>query len=585
MPEAPGPPAFVHAVPGDHKVKVSWGPAVMHGTGFKNYVVQLSHPGSPPTSAGGLHYVDPSTFSLTIDGLNNGSHYFATVWARDLDGIDGVGGNSTVFTPEPYTVPTAPRNVKATAGDKSALISWSKPSSNGGAPITGYLIKTMKGTTNAFVKQVHVDAKTFSHTVVKLTNDADYYFLVYAQNKAGNSPAASSLDVIPGQAPPVVAVRIKGLSPAKQANTRPGQSLSDAPKVVASGENLSQMWGVDARHKLDWLLYTDTTWTTVVGNGGPILTSDVSTSNVTVSSPVAPAGASIDSNGLIGPWRLRATYVPDAATPNTTAYAHSPAFYTTAVGTVIVGTVSPNPVHDGDTVTLTGPGMGNCTEVICDIGGNELVAAATTVDANTITFVLPTFGYQLSASGTLQGRYTLNGHVLVTDPYSVNYDPLGDFDTGGDVYTPPVAADIAGGDMGYPLLVKRWTFYCPGTGESYTVPRNPDDMTSPFPERNITTKHTTAVNGQVLLIEGAPQVANWQFSGTVADARHYEQLRHWVNDINQRVQITDHYGRVIECVLVSFAPKPRRDIRRLWSHTYEIKAIVIKVGIPTEVPA
>ncbi len=127
------------------------------------------------------------------------------------------------------------------------------------------------------------------------------------------------------------------------------------------------------------------------------------------------------------------------------------------------------------------------------------------------------------------------------------------------------------------MAVKRWRFRA--EGEDYTVPVNPNAMAPLFPTRAITARTTTA--GAVLLFEGARQPAAWSFQGDILNAEHYEALRHWVYDIKQRVIITDHYGRDIQCVLTDFKPEPKRAVNRLWRHTYAVSATVLSVSAPT----
>ncbi len=118
---------------------------------------------------------------------------------------------------------------------------------------------------------------------------------------------------------------------------------------------------------------------------------------------------------------------------------------------------------------------------------------------------------------------------------------------------------------------------------------NPNAMSSPFGKRNISTRVTTAVDGQVLFFEGGKNAADWTFSGDILTKAHYEALRHWVYErIGRRVTVTDHFGRAISCVLVEFKPTPKRAVGKYWRHTYEINALVTNVGPPTvpdEVPA
>jgi len=133
--------------------------------------------------------------------------------------------------------------------------------------------------------------------------------------------------------------------------------------------------------------------------------------------------------------------------------------------------------------------------------------------------------------------------------------------------------------------VQKWRFFDPydtdPTTNTYTVPVNPNKMTSPFPTRNVSTKATTAVDGQTLFIEGQASPASWSFAGDIFDSAHYEALRSWVYDRRRRIQIYDHFGRQINCVLESFTPTPKRSTAKYWRHEYEIKATVTSVGAPT----
>lgn len=132
---------------------------------------------------------------------------------------------------------------------------------------------------------------------------------------------------------------------------------------------------------------------------------------------------------------------------------------------------------------------------------------------------------------------------------------------------------------------KRWILS--DANGSYTFPNNPNAMTSPFGARNISTKVSTAVDGQVLLFEGNRSPVEWTFSGDILDHELYESLRSWVYDrIGRRVTITDHYGRAIIAVLTKFDPTPKRAVGKYWRHTYTVTAVVVRVGAPTvgEVP-
>lgn len=137
-------------------------------------------------------------------------------------------------------------------------------------------------------------------------------------------------------------------------------------------------------------------------------------------------------------------------------------------------------------------------------------------------------------------------------------------------------------------VFKRWTLTDPYTGDVYTFPNNPNKMTSPFPEKALTSLTTTAVGGQALVWEGATPPTSWSFGGSILDAAHYEALRSWVYEHQGRLLVTDHFGRGIVCVLRSFKPEPKRAVGRYWRHEYTIEALIFgQPGAPTvgEVPA
>lgn len=75
--------------------------------------------------------------------------------------------------------PDVPKEVKATAGNASASISFSAPASNGGTPITRYTVVSNTGITATGTKS--------PITVSGLTNGSSYTFKVMATNSQGDS--------------------------------------------------------------------------------------------------------------------------------------------------------------------------------------------------------------------------------------------------------------------------------------------------------------------------------------------------------------------------------------------------------------
>ncbi|WP_210649109.1 lamin tail domain-containing protein [Nocardioides sp. SYSU D00065] len=83
------------------------------------------------------------------------------------------------------TAPSAPTVGTATAGNTSATLTWTAPSSDGGAPLTGYLVRVV-GPTGAQVGALRpAPASATGLTVTGLTNGTSYRLQVAATNDAG----------------------------------------------------------------------------------------------------------------------------------------------------------------------------------------------------------------------------------------------------------------------------------------------------------------------------------------------------------------------------------------------------------------
>uniref|UniRef100_A0A3Q3B7W7 Titin n=1 Tax=Kryptolebias marmoratus TaxID=37003 RepID=A0A3Q3B7W7_KRYMA len=97
--------------------------------------------------------------------------------------------SETIKVTDPYTLPTAPASVDVTSvtGD-SMTLTWCKPASDGGSPITGYVIERREKTSMRWVRVNRDPVVECTTVVAKLRKGCEYDFRVYAENAAGVSP-------------------------------------------------------------------------------------------------------------------------------------------------------------------------------------------------------------------------------------------------------------------------------------------------------------------------------------------------------------------------------------------------------------
>jgi len=180
-PTSPGAPGIGTATTGNAQATVSFTPPAFDGgaaiTGY-----------TATSSPGGLTASGPAS-PLTVTGLTNGTTYTFSVTATNSAGTGAASASSNSVTP--VIVPGSPGIGTATAGNAQATVTFTAPTSDGGATITIYTVTSSPGGLTA-------NGPASPLTVTGLTNGVAYTFSVTATNTAGTgSDSASSNSVMP----------------------------------------------------------------------------------------------------------------------------------------------------------------------------------------------------------------------------------------------------------------------------------------------------------------------------------------------------------------------------------------------------
>ncbi|MBB5476092.1 beta strand repeat-containing protein [Micromonospora parathelypteridis] len=191
--DVPATPAAPTATAGLANATVNWTAPASNGSPITSYIVTPIRNGVAQTP---ITY-DTSTTSRVISGLTLGASYTFTVAAVNSIGTSATSPASNAVVP--YALPGAPTITAASAGDSSARLTWTAPST-GGSPITSYVITPYIGGV-AQTPQTFASAAT-TQTVTGLTPGTAYTFTVTARNAGGaGPPSAQSAPVIPNQSP------------------------------------------------------------------------------------------------------------------------------------------------------------------------------------------------------------------------------------------------------------------------------------------------------------------------------------------------------------------------------------------------
>jgi len=185
----PSAPREISGTRGDSHAVISWAaPSSDGGDAIIDYVVHLHAVGK---AAWDVVTHDPIA---DIAGLSNGTNYSFNVTARNSVGASVESASVSVT---PATTPSAPRNVTTERHDGRISVAWDAPESDGGDPLTPYVVKVWRD--DDLVSST--TTPNTSATVAGLTNGVRYRVTVTASNTVGTGDPSPASYVTPATTP------------------------------------------------------------------------------------------------------------------------------------------------------------------------------------------------------------------------------------------------------------------------------------------------------------------------------------------------------------------------------------------------
>ena len=129
-----------------------------------------------------------SSSTFTIGGLVNGQNYDIRV--RAVNAL-GDGDEAGPVSGAPRTLAGSPRSIAAVAGDGSASITWSAPSDDGGAPVTGYVATLYDQSTAGIAVASCTTTGPTTCDIAGLDNGTTLHVAVVAITAAGTGPSSA----------------------------------------------------------------------------------------------------------------------------------------------------------------------------------------------------------------------------------------------------------------------------------------------------------------------------------------------------------------------------------------------------------
>ena len=209
----PGAPTSLTATAsGTTTINLDWtAPVDDGGASISGYKIEVSPNGNSKWTER-VGNTGTTTASYSHTGLSAGTTRYYRVSAINTNGTGTASNTANATTAT--TVPGAPTSLTATAsGSKRINLSWTEPTDDGGASITGYRIEVSPNGTSNWTERVgntNSTGTTYAHTGLS-AGDTRYY-RVSAINATGTGTASNTADATTGTDPGPLVLTVQAVS-------------------------------------------------------------------------------------------------------------------------------------------------------------------------------------------------------------------------------------------------------------------------------------------------------------------------------------------------------------------------------------
>ncbi|MFO7618971.1 MAG: fibronectin type III domain-containing protein [Thermoplasmata archaeon] len=196
---APSAPLNLASITGSDYVRITWQqPESDGGSPLNGYRVYRG------TESGALELLTVlgNVLSYNDTGVTSGSMYFYAVSAvNEL----GEGPLSNEISSAPQSVPSPPTNLIAIGGSSSITLTWSPPLSDGGSPITGYVL--YKGVQASALGELSRLANILTYSDLNVSSGVRYFYSLSALTNVGEGPKSTLAEAFisaPGTSGPII---------------------------------------------------------------------------------------------------------------------------------------------------------------------------------------------------------------------------------------------------------------------------------------------------------------------------------------------------------------------------------------------